>query len=181
MRMKELLSRCYDVYLLRIELGFIMLLLTNVVGLSLLLILSRNLHFFVGDPSATSRIIFASAFLACLYGGCLATRANRHIAIDAFASHLPEAFRVRLEGSICFLSAGVSGMLYFHAMRYLSVMVHPTSSLAPASDAWFLREWLWKLPIAGAFALIALHFLVRGIRIFRAARRQRQRALETAS
>jgi len=179
--MKEFLSRCYDVYLLRVELGIIMFLLSNVVGLSLLLILSRNLHFSIGDPSAMSRIVFASAFLACLFGGSLATRAVRHIAIDAFASHLPIAIRLLLEGSISFLAAGVSGMLYYHAMRYLSTMVSPTSSLAPASNAWFLREWVWKVPIAAAFALISLHFLVQGIRRFRAAQRRSKEELETAS
>jgi len=160
------MSRFYDVVLLRVELGFITFLLANVVGLSLLLILARNFHFSVWDPSSLSRIVFASAFLACLYGGCLAARANRHIAIDAFVSLLPGSFRIRLEGFVSSVAAVASLAICYHALRYLNSVVDPRSSLAPASDAWFLREWVWKLSIAAAFALIAVHFSVGAIRCF---------------
>jgi TRAP-type C4-dicarboxylate transport system permease small subunit len=151
---------------LRVELAFIAFLLANVVGLSLLLILARNLHFSVWDPSALSRIIFASAFLACLYGGCLAARANRHIRIDAFASLFPGWLRSRLEGFVSSVAAVASLALCYHALRYLHSVVDPQSSLAPASDAWFLREWVWKLCIAAAFALISVHFSVGAVRSF---------------
>jgi len=157
-------SYLYDVILLRIELAFITLLLASAVGLSLLLIFSRNLHFSVWDPSAMSRVIFASAFLACLWGGCLATRKSRHIAIDVLVSRLPKAARRRLEGLTCALSAVASLIIYYHAVRYLTQMVDPLSSLAPGSDAWFLREWVWKLGVAGAFGQIALHYAVRAVR-----------------
>jgi TRAP-type C4-dicarboxylate transport system permease small subunit len=158
--------RFYDVLLLRVELGFIAFLLAIVVGLSLLLILGRNFQFSIWDPSSLSRIVFASAFLACLYGGCLAARTNRHIAIDAFASLLPGSIRIRLEGSVSVVAAAASLAIAFHALRYLNLVVDPRSSLAPASDAWFLREWVWKLSIAAAFALIAVHFSVGAIRCF---------------
>ncbi len=141
-------GRCYDVYLLRLELAFVALLLTNTVGLSLLLILARNAHFSVWDPSALSRIIFASTFLACLYGGCLAARANLHIAIDALAAHVSEPVRRRLEGVASSVAALASLIIYYHALRYLILMVDLESSIVPASDAWFLREWIWKLAIA---------------------------------
>ncbi|MBW2271060.1 MAG: TRAP transporter small permease subunit [Deltaproteobacteria bacterium] len=156
----------YDVVLLRIELAFITLLLANTVGLSLLLIFARNLHFSVWNPSAMNRVIFASAFLACLWGGCLATRRGKHIAIDAAVSHLPGAIRRRLDGLTCSVSAVASLILYYHSIRYLNLLVDPTSSMAPSSDAWFLREWVWKLGVAGAFAQIALHFTVRAVRAF---------------
>lgn len=156
----------YDVVLLRIELIFITLLLANTVGLSLLLIFSRNLHFAVWDPSAMNRIIFASAFLACLWGGCLATRRSRHIAIDALVSYLPKTTRRRLDGLTCCISAAASLIIYYHSVRYLNLMVDPTDSMAPASDAWFLREWVWKLGVAGAFAQIAIHYTVRAVRAF---------------
>ena len=159
-------GRCYDVYLRRIELAFVTLLLTNVVGLSLLLIIARNAHFAIWDPSALSRIIFASAFLACLYGGCLAARVDRHIAIDVFTSYLSEPARRRLEGITSAAAALASLILYYHALRYLNRMVELDSSIVPASDAWFLREWIWKLAIAGAFAMVALHFGVRSVRCF---------------
>jgi TRAP-type C4-dicarboxylate transport system permease small subunit len=160
------MNRFYDVFLLRVELAFIAFLLASVVGLSLLLILARNFHFSVWDPSSLSRIVFASAFLACLYGGCLAARANRHIAIDAFASLLPWSIRIRLKAFVSSVAAVGSLGVCYHALRYLNSVVDPQSSLAPASDAWFLREWVWKLPIAAAFALISLHFLVGAIRCF---------------
>ena len=156
----------YDVVLLRLELAFITLLLANTVGLSLLLIFSRNLHFAVWDPSAMSRVIFASAFLACLWGGCLATRRSRHIAIDAAVSRLPRATRRRLDGLTCSLSAVASLIIYYHSLRYLNLLVDPLSSMAPGSDAWFLREWVWKLGVAGAFAQMALHYAVRAVRAF---------------
>jgi len=159
-------ARFYDVVLLRIELAFIALLLANVVGLSLLLIVARNFQFSVWDPSALSRVIFASGFVACLYGGCLAARANRHIAIDAFASLLPRSIRARLEGFVSSVAAVASAAICYHALRYLIEVVDPTASMAPASDAWFLREWIWKLFIAGAFALISVHFSVAAGRGF---------------
>ena len=58
--------------------------------------------------------------------------------------------------------------LLWHSIsrRYLDLMVDPLASLAPGSDALLLREWVWKLPIAGAFGLIALHFAVRSARAF---------------
>ena len=160
------MSRFYDVVLLRVELGFITFLLAIVVGLSALLILGRNFHFSVWDPSSLSRIVFASAFVACVYGGCLAARTNRHIAIDAFASLLPGSIRIRLEGVVSAVAAVASLAICFHALRYLNLVVDPQSSLTPASDAWFLREWVWKLSIAAAFALIAVHFSVGAIRCF---------------
>jgi TRAP-type C4-dicarboxylate transport system permease small subunit len=160
------MSRFYEVVLFRVELGFITCLLAIVVALSVLLILSRNFQFSVWDPSSLSRIVFASAFLACLYGGCLAARTNRHIAIDAFTSLLPGSIRIRLEGCASSVAAVASLAICYHALRYLSSVVDPQSSLAPASDAWFLREWVWKLPIAAAFALISVHFSVRAIHCF---------------
>ena len=163
---RKRMRRFYDVVLLRVELGFITFLLAIVVGLSLLLILARNLHFSVWNPSALSQLSFASAFLACLYGGCLAARANRHIAIDAFASLLPGSIHRHREGFVSSVAAVASLAICYYALRYLSSVVDPRSSLAPASDAWFLREWIWKLSIAAAFALISVHFSVGAIRCF---------------
>ena len=163
---RKRMRRFYDVVLLRIELAFIAFLLANVVGPSLLLILARNLHFSVWNPSALSQLSFASAFLACLYGGSLAARANRHIAIDAFASLLPGSIHRHLEGFVSSVAAVASLAICYYALRYLSSVVDPRSSLAPASDAWFLREWIWKLLIAAAFALISVHFSVAAIRSF---------------
>jgi TRAP-type C4-dicarboxylate transport system permease small subunit len=159
-------SYLYDVILLRVELAFITFLLANAVGLSLLLIFSRNVNFSVWNPSAMTRVIFASVFLACLWGGCLAARRGRHIAVDAGVSQLSKTTRRRLEGLTCSLSAVGSLIICYHAVRYLNLMVDPSSSLAPASDAWFLREWVWKLGIAGAFGQIALHYVVRAVRTF---------------
>ncbi len=156
----------YDVILLRVELAFITLLLANAVGLSLLLIFSRNLDFSVWNPSALTRTIFASVFLACLWGGCLAARRGRHIAIDVGVSRLPTQTRRRLDGLTCLLSAVGSLIICYHAFRYLNLLVDPSSSMAPGSDAWFLREWAWKLGIAGAFGQIALHYVVRAVRTF---------------
>ena len=156
----------YDVALLRVELAFTGLLLANVVVLSLVLILARNLQLPIWDPSSLSRIIFASAFLACLYGGCLATRAHRQIAIDVLSPYLPGPTRRRVEGFTSAVAALASLALYIQALRYLDLMVDPLASLAPGSDALLLREWVWKLPIAGAFGLIALHFAVHSARSF---------------
>ena len=156
----------YDVILLRVELAFITLLLANAVGLSLLLIFSRNLHFSVWNPSALTRVIFASVFLACLWGGCLAARQGRHIAIDIGVSQLSKQARRRLDGLTCILSAVGSLIICYHAVRYLNLLVDPSSSMAPGSDAWLLREWVWKLGIAGAFGQIALHYVVRAVRAF---------------
>ena len=163
---RKLAGYLYDVILLRVELAFITLLLANAAGLSLLLIFSRNLNFSVWNPSAMTRVIFASAFLACLWGGCLAARRGRHIAVDAGVSQLPKATRRRLEGLTCSLSAVGSLIICYHAIRYLNLLVDPSSSMAPGADAWFLREWVWKLGIAGAFGQIALHYAVRAVRIF---------------
>lgn len=159
-------SYLYDVILLRIEVAFITLLLAVATGFSLLLIFSRNFDFSVWDPSATTRLIYASAFLACLWGGCLATRRGRHIAIDVAVSRLSRESRRRLEGVTCALSAVVTLVICNHALRYLSMMVDPQASLAPASDVWFLREWIWKFGIAAAFGEMALHYAVRSVRAF---------------
>ena len=166
---KRWMNCFYDVFLLRMELALITFLLANVVGLSLLLIFARNFQFSIPDPSALSRITFASAFLACLYGGCLAARTNRHIAIDALASLLPSRIRNGLEVFVSSVAAVASLVICYHALRYLNSIVDPQSSLAPASDAWFLREWVWKLSIAVAFALMSLHFCVRAVRRFASA------------
>jgi TRAP-type C4-dicarboxylate transport system permease small subunit len=159
-------SYVYDVILLRVELAFITLLLANAAGLSLLLIFSRNLNFSVWNPSAMTRVIFASAFLACLWGGSLAARRSRHIAIDVGVSRLPKQTRRRLDGLTCIVAAAGSLIICYHAVRYLNLLVDPSSSMAPGSDAWFLKEWVWKLGIAGAFGQIALHYLVRAVRAF---------------
>ncbi len=62
------------------------------------------------------------------------------------------------------MSAVASLIIYYHSVRYLNLMVDPASSMSPGSDAWFLREWVWKLGVAAAFAQIALHYAVRAVR-----------------
>ena len=64
------------------------------------------------------------------------------------------------------VAAVVTLVICNHALRYLSMMVDPQASLAPASDVWFLREWIWKFGIAAAFGEMALHYAVRSVRAF---------------
>jgi len=165
--MWERIHRLYEVHLARIEIGIVIVLLITVIGLSLLLILSRNFDFQFGDPSILNRLVFVCTFYLCLFGGVLATRTSRHIKIDVIEPYLPSSWSTRLDGFLFLVAGIVSLIIASTATRFILTIIEPGASLIPATDDWYLRERLWKWPIVLVFLLIALHFFVHGTRRIR--------------
>ena len=161
------IHRLYEVHLARVEISIVIILLVTVIGLSLLLILSRNFDFQVGDPSMLNRLVYACTFYLCLFGGVLATRTSRHIKIDAIEPYLPNSWSTRLDGFLFLIAGIVSLIIAAIATRFILTIIEPGASLIPATDDWYLRERLWKWPMVLVFVLIALHFFVHSVRRIR--------------
>ena len=121
----------------------------------------RALGVHVADAPTIQTLVFVLSFYLCMAGGILATRRATHIRIDAITPHLPEAFRLRLEGFLMLLSAGVSAFIAKASWEYVS-HIRDDAMLIPGLDGTMWQASTWRWPLGVCFSWIALHFLVGG-------------------
>jgi TRAP-type C4-dicarboxylate transport system permease small subunit len=157
------LALLYEVVLERIEWAVIALLLAAVITLSFGEILNRNLELTIWDSAAANRVTFTLTFYLGLFGGVLATRQSRHIAIDAVTPYLGLRVRAVLSGVLLVGSAVVAAWIAITAKRYVLEVIEADERFLPGKVEWYWRDRLWKWPLPVGFALMSLHFLVAGV------------------
>jgi len=153
----------YSVVLATVERWIVVALAAAVVLGGLAVAAGRTFGLDVGDAPTIQTVVFVLCFYLCMAGGIVATRRAAHIKIDAVTPHLPETFKLRLEGVLLLLSAVVSVLVALAAWRYVNTLIPEGDSLIPGAEGpwWSKRAWRW--PIGLCFAWMSLHFLVGGV------------------
>lgn len=157
-------GRIYDGTLRKAEEVLVTVLLVVVLGLSTVEILVRNLQLDLFDVVPAQLVTYYLAFHLGLFAAGLACRRARHISIDAVGPHLPEHARHGVMAVLFVVSALVCVHLCQLSWRYVFEFLHAEMHVLTDRTGWLWSERLWKAPMVAAFGLMALHFLVHGLR-----------------
>ena len=157
----QVLHKLYYVRLDQIEWGIVALLLAAVLILSLIEILSRNLGWHPWDMGANQRAVYGFTFYLGVFGAVLASRQGKHIAIDVASPYLPATLKLRISVLLFLVGALSCAGLAFSAHTFVMEVVNPDAYLVPnqIGSAWW-KEQYWRWPMAPAFGLMSVHFLM---------------------
>jgi TRAP-type C4-dicarboxylate transport system permease small subunit len=148
------LFRTFFNFLNRLEELFLCLLLITMIGLTCTQILLRDIFstgFVWADPLLRYMVIWAG-----LFGADIATRKNKHIAIDIISHLIPprlEAWRLAL---IHLFSATVCSGLTYAAV----VFIQNEAAFDGGREILGIPSWGMNLAFPLAFGLITLRFLI---------------------
>ena len=141
----------------RLETGFLVLLVACLLVLTCGQILMRNLFSitFLGTESLVRHLVLWIG----LAGALVATRLDKHIRIDAALRLLPARVRVIVLGCADFFSAALCSYLTYIASRFV------LDERAFGTTAFFaVPAWVAQLCFPLVFGLMALRFLLQGVR-----------------
>ena len=160
-RAMQVLHKLYYVRLDQIEWGIVALLLAAVLILSLIEILSRNLGWHPWDMGANQRAVYGFTFYLGVFGAVLASRQGKHIAIDVASPYLPATLKLRISVLLFLVGALSCAGLAYSAHTFVIEVVNPDAYLVPnqIGSAWW-KEQYWRWPMAPAFGLMSVHFLM---------------------
>lgn len=153
----------YGVALARVEQWLVFALLMAVIGLSAVELIVRNLQLDLFDRVTAQVASYFLAFHLGLFGGVLACRDARHIAIDALAPHLPQRLRRPIQAVLLAVAALTCAWLAAVAWDYVFHQIEAGTTIVPGLTSGFWSERLWKFPLVMAFAWMALHFGVTAV------------------
>ena len=154
----------YDDVLKHLEVAILTIMLLGVVLATFVNILDRNFQLGLWDYAVVEKMVYSVVFFIGLFGGVVASRRAKHIAIDAVAHFLPPKPRMFLAALLQMICSGVCIVLTVASYQWIMQVLEPESSLLPARSEWYLNERLWRYPTVLAFALMSLHFAVNGLR-----------------
>lgn len=138
----------------RLEEALLCVLLLAMILLACLQILMRGLFstgFLWSDPLLRFMVIWAG-----LFGAAVATRQEKHIAIDLVSYLLPDRAKPWLNFLTNLFSMAVSAVLAYAAI----VFIRNEAAFNNSSDLLGLPSWMLNLAFPAAFTLIALRFLI---------------------
>lgn len=138
----------------RLEDGLIAVVLGAMVLLAGGQILARNL--LAGGAGWVDPLLRVLVLWAGLLGAVAASRADKHIAIDAIPRALPPRLRCLARGFTCSFTAAVAGLIAVHSARFVA-MDREAGTVAFAG----VPTWVLELVLPVAFALISLRYLLR--------------------
>jgi TRAP-type C4-dicarboxylate transport system permease small subunit len=153
----------YEVALARVEQWLVLALLLAVIGLSSVEILVRALQLDLFDRVTAQVASYFLAFHLGLFGGVLACRDARHIAIDALAPHMPASFRRPVQALLLAVAALTCVWLTTVAWDYVFHQIEEGTTIVPGLTSVFWSERAWKFPLVLSFAWMALHFAVTAV------------------
>ncbi|MEZ4266104.1 MAG: TRAP transporter small permease subunit [Myxococcota bacterium] len=153
----------YEVALARVEQWLVFALLMAVISLSSVEIVVRALQLDLFDRVTAQVASYFLAFHLGLFGGVLACRDARHIAIDALAPHLPRSFRRPLQALLLGVAALTCVWLSTVAYDYVFHQIEAGTTIVPGLTSAFWSERAWKFPLVLSFAWMALHFAVTAV------------------
>ena len=147
-------------FLHRLETGFLVLLVVCLLVLTCGQILVRNLFSitFLGTESLVRHLVLWIG----LAGALVATRLDKHIRIDAALRLLPARARTIILGCADFFSTVLCVYLAYIAIRFV------LDERAFGTTAFFaIPAWIAQLCFPLVFGLMALRFLLQGVRRLR--------------
>ena len=148
-RMEEILL--VSLVLLMVCLGFLQILFRNLISVGIVWI----------DPLVRHLVLWIA-----LLGASLATRENRHIAIDLLSRRVSAARYSRIQGAVQLFSALVCLLLVHPALRFVQNDYVPGKTLAFGIPLWFSQM---IMPVM--MLVIGVRFLRQGFRNFSPERR----------
>jgi TRAP-type C4-dicarboxylate transport system permease small subunit len=150
----------YDDVLKIVEVWLVLTLLLGVVFATFVNILDRNFQLGVWNYAVIEKMIYSAVFYIGIYGGVIAARRNKHIAIDAVATFL-SLRQKRIVGIVLQAIAGVTcTVLMLSVHEWMMVIISADTGLVPGRDDWWLKVRLWRWPVVIGFGWMALHFFV---------------------
>lgn len=148
----------------RTEDALLGLLLAVMVSLAAGQILMRNLFetgLFWADPLLRALVLWVG-----LLGAVVASRQNRHIAIDCVSRLLPARFNGWTRPVTSLFTAGVSAVVAYHAARFVA-SDHAAGTIAFGG----IPAWAVEAAVPLAFALVTLRYCALcAVQVRRAAR-----------
>jgi len=154
----------YDDVLKVLEIWWLLLLLMAVIAATFVNVLDRNFQWGIWDYMVVEKMIYSAVFYIGVFGGVVAARRAKHIAIDALTHLLPTRPRLFLGALLQAISAVVAGLIAHACYTWVMTIVEPEAALLPAHDEWYLNARLWRWPVVVGFALMSLHFAVNALR-----------------
>lgn len=141
-------------WIYRIEDGLIALLLGTMILLAGGQILLRNVV--TGGAGWIDPLLRVLVLWIGMMGAVVASRSNKHIAIDVAVRALPLRARCLARALACGFTAVVSGLVAYHAARFVAEE-KAAGTVAFAG----VPTWLLELVLPVAFALIGVRYLLR--------------------
>jgi len=136
--------------------GFLIVLLAAMIGFAVTQIVLRNL--FDSGLSWADPLLRLLVLWVGLAGAMVATRQDRHIAIDVLTRYLPPRWQLAAQVIADLFAALVSATVAYHAGR-LVTMDKEAGAIAFAA----VPVWICELIIPLAFTVIAMRYLVLAI------------------
>ena len=136
--------------------GFLVVLLAAMIGFAVTQIVLRNL--FDSGLSWADPLLRLLVLWVGLAGAMVATRQDRHIAIDVLTRYLPPRWQLAAQVIVDLFAALVSAIVAYHAGR-LMIMDKEAGAIAFAA----VPVWICELIIPLAFGVIAMRYLVFAI------------------
>lgn len=141
-----------------LENALLTLLLAALIFVAFVPIVLRNV-FSVGLPWADGSARLMVLWLAVV-GAVAASREGRHISIDLASRYLPERFRRTSEAVTSFFAMSFTGLLAWHAARFVA-------------DSWAYGDvmlggwpaWAFQIVMPIGFALMSYRFALRWLKI----------------
>jgi TRAP-type C4-dicarboxylate transport system permease small subunit len=150
----------YDDVLKILEVWILMALLFLVVGATFLNILDRNFSLGLWEYAVVEKMVYSFTFFLGLYGGVVASRRAKHIAIDAVTHFLKPWLCSCVSVFLQLVGAATCMVLSYAAYRWLYDTVDADATLLGGRTEWWLNVRMWRWPVIVAFGWMALHFLV---------------------
>ncbi|MFT5432008.1 MAG: TRAP-type C4-dicarboxylate transport system permease small subunit [Myxococcota bacterium] len=154
----------YDDVLKVAEIWWLLILLLAVIAATFINILDRNFQWGIWDYMVVEKMIYSAVFYIGVFGGVIAARRAKHIAIDAFTHLLRPKPRLYLAAALQAVSAVVAFMIAHACYVWVMTIVEPDAGLLPAHPEWYLNARLWRWPVVVGFGLMSLHFAVNSLR-----------------
>jgi TRAP-type C4-dicarboxylate transport system permease small subunit len=133
--------------------GLLALLLTAMILLASLQIFLRN--FFDAGIGWADPLVRVLVLWLGLLGALAASRDDRHIDVDVLSRLLPEGARAAFRRVTCLFTAGVAGLVAYHAGRFV-LSEFQLESVAFAG----VRTWVAASIVPIAFGGIAMRYLL---------------------
>ena len=156
----------YDDVLKVTEVWLVLILLFVVILATFLNILDRNFGLDLWEYAIVEKMVYSFTFFIGLFGGVIASRRAKHIAIDAVTHFLPTRTRAGLAVVLQLIGAMTCFMLTYAAYDWLYSTIEEHVTLLEGRTEWWLSTRLWRWPTVIAFGWMGLHFLVNAGRFY---------------
>ncbi len=154
----------YDDVLKITEVWLVLILLLLVVFATFVNIIDRNFQLGLWNYAIIEKMIYSLVFYIGLFGGVIASRRAKHIAIDAVTTFMSIPQRRMLGIVLQFIGGVTCVALSVAVYDWMMTIIDADTTLVPGRNEWWIKTRLWRWPVVIAFAWMAMHFFVNSAR-----------------